>query len=119
MVDIVGVGDEWDGCAQMRDIVRESGIMMVRPLGNQWCEPNRTNCINNHVALIPLLNRMRDDGEPFKLPILEDLKKEVGVLFHRMTVTVQEKEIYTTAVELKKLLSFMKRKCHRMECTKE
>lgn len=119
MVDIVGVGDEWDGCSQMRDVVRESGIMMVRPMGNQWCEPNRTNCINNQAALVPLLHRMRDEGEPFKLPILEDLKKEVGVLFHRMTVQVKEKEVYTTAVELKKLLSFIKRKAHRMECTKE
>ena len=118
MANIVGVGDEWDGCTAMRDLVRATNQMVIRPDGSQWCEANRANCVKNEDALLPLLKRMCDEGEPFKLPILDDLKKEVGVFYHRMCVQVKEKEIYTTAVELKKLLSFIKRKAHRMECTK-
>lgn len=118
MANVEGIGDEWEGIPEIRDFVRTTGVLCERPVGQKWCEPTRPNCVANAKLLLPLLERMHDDPQ-LKLPTLEDLKKQVGVVYHRIgTKTLPEKEIYTTAVELKKLCSFVKRRTNRLEVTK-
>lgn len=120
MANIAGVGEEWDGIGELRTRMLATKLLTVRPAGHRWCEPNRPNCVNNSDVLKPLLYRMRDDpDDPEKLPILDDLKKEIGVVALRLSISMSDKEIYTTSVELKKLCSFVKRRAHRTECTKD
>eukprot|EP00438_Fugacium_kawagutii_P025493 Skav224830 [mRNA] locus=scaffold3408:133009:136580:- [translate_table: standard] len=117
MADITGVSEEWENKADLRAFVLEHRLLTVRPVGSKWCEPNRPNCTANSEALKPLLRRMRDDA--LKLPNLDDLKKEVADVFLRLSMKLPEKEVYTTAVELKKLCSFVKRRANRLEVTKD
>eukprot|EP00438_Fugacium_kawagutii_P007505 Skav228325 [mRNA] locus=scaffold4117:257355:261343:+ [translate_table: standard] len=116
MADITGVSEEWENKADLRAFVLEHRLLTVRPVGSKWCEPNRPNCTANSEALKPLLRRMRVDA--LKLPNLDDLKKEVADVFLRLSMKLPEKEVYTTAVELKKLCSFVKRRANRLEVTK-
>ena len=43
---------------------------------------------------------------------------EIGQLFEKLGIPAVEKTIYTGAVELKRLLGFVKRRAHRKEVTK-
>lgn len=117
MADIAGVGEEWEKIDDLRAFILEVHLLTKRPAGSKWCEPNRPNCTANSEVLKPLLYRMRDT-EDLKLPNLDDLKKEIGAVFLRLSLKLSDKEVYTTAVELKKLCSFVKRRANRLEVTK-
>lgn len=118
MANIEGVGDEWEDDVAVREHIRSTGIVTQRPVGMKWCEPNRPNCVANSLVLTPLLQRMHDE-DGYKLPSLEDLKRQIAILYHRLRASPSEKVIYTTAVELKKLCSFVKRRTNRLEVTKD
>ena len=118
MANIEGIGDEWEDNLEVREHTRATGIMTHRPVGVKWCEPNRPNCVANALVLTPLLERMRDE-EGYKLPALDDLKRQVAILYHRLGTSPSEKVIYTIAVEVKKLCSFVKRRTNRLEVTKD
>jgi len=118
MANIEGVGDEWEDDIAVREYTRSTGIVTQRPVGMKWCEPNRPNCVANSLVLTPLLQRMHDE-DGYKLPSLEDLKRQIAILYHRLGASPSEKVIYTTAVELKKLCSFVKRRTNRLEVTKD
>ena len=118
MADIEGVGKEWESSCELRTRMLETKLLTIRPEGHKWCEANRPNCVANTAALMPILDRMKND-DSMKLPVLEDLKKQIGIVYHRLAIQIKEKEIYTTAVELKKLCSFVKRRANRLEVTKD
>ena len=71
----------------------------------------------NDFVILPVLHRMREDDR--KLPHLDPLRCEVAGLYHRLSITSSEKELYTMSVEIKKLCSFVKRRCSRKEVTKD
>ena len=54
----------------------------------------------------------------WKLPYLEPLQNEIRILYQKNGLPLEEKIIYTSAVELKKLLGFVKRRVMRKEVTK-
>ena len=118
MANIEGIGDVWEDNLEVREHARATGVMTHRPVGTKWCEPSRPNCVANALVLTPLLERMHDE-EGYKLPILEDLKRQIAILYHRLGASPSEKVINTTAVELKKLCSFVKRRTNRLEVTKD
>ena len=118
MANIEGIGDEWEDNLEVREHTCATGIVTNRPVGMKWCEPNRPNCVANALVLTPLLERMRDE-EGYKLPALDDLKRQISILYHRLGASPSEKVIYTSAVEIKKLCSFVKRRTNRLEVTKD
>ena len=118
MADVKGLGEEWERNEYIRARMRESTTLCIRPEGHKWCEATRPNCVNNAQVLFPILHRMRECDE-WKLPGLEALKAQVAVCHNRLGLTITESNIYTSAIEMKKMSSFIKRRTRRMECTKD
>ena len=117
MANVSGLATTWDADPHVRERLRQTGTLCVRPKGHQFCEGNRINCVNNDFILMPILRIMEEDSR--KLPHLDPLKVEVAKVHHLMSLQVEEKTIYTTAVGLKRLCSFVKRRAGRKEVTKE
>ena len=118
MADVQGLGEEWERNGEIRARMRESTTLCIRPDGHKWCEATRPNCVNNIHVLIPILHRMRECDD-WKLPCLEALKAQVAVCHNRLGLKIKEADIYTSAIEMKKMTSFIKRRTRRMECTKD
>lgn len=108
---------EWEGQEFVRERIRKLSKLCVHPATQKWCEPNRANSVSNHCILAPALARLQQT-ESWKLPYLEPLQVEIGLLFEKLGIPAVEKTIYTGAVELKRLLGFVKRRAHRKEVTK-
>lgn len=117
-MDLLGLAKDWDSDSAVRQRIRANKKLCAYPANQSWCEPNRPNCIRNHIILAPCLRRMRDHAE-WKLPYLEGLQEEVGKLFESGGVAVDSKVIYTGSVEVKRMLSFVKRRASRKEVTKD
>lgn len=117
MADVAGLGEEWEHSGPVREQMRSSKRLTIRPPGQKWCEATRPNCTANSNVLIPILVRMRHADR--QLPYLEPLKSEIRVIYNRLAITVSDIEIYTCAIELKKLASFVKRRANRLEVTKD
>ena len=117
MVSVEGLDREWEGNDKIRARIRETKCVIARPEGHAWCDGNRHNCVANDFVILPVLHRMREDDR--KLPHLDPLRCEVAGLYHRLSITSSEKELYTMSVEIKKLCSFVKRRCSRKEVTKD
>ena len=117
MVSVEGLAEQWEGQDLVRARIREVKCLIARPSGHQWCEGNWPNCTANDFILKPVLERMKQDER--KLPHLDPLRAELACLSHRLSIKFTEKEIYTMAVEVKKLRSFVKRRACRKEVTKD
>ena len=117
-MDVVKLALKWDGVRELRDRVRKDRKMNVHPLTQKWCEPTRANCISNSSVLIPCLERLAV-ADQWKLPYLEPLQAEISCFHERVGAPLEEKVIYTTSVEIKKMLGFIKRKAMRKEVTKD
>lgn len=116
-MDCNGLAASWEGSEPVRKQLREHKVLCVRPASERWCEPNRINCTNNSSVLIPALEILRDTPE-WKLPHLEPLQAEVALAYEKVGVPVDGKQIYTSAVEVKKMIGFVKRRVKRKEVTK-
>ena len=118
-MDCAGLAQEWENSVELRDAIRKSDYKLIQhPAHDPLCSPNRPNCVANTAILLPMLQRLRQT-EQWKLPKLEPLQKELGLLARRMGMNIGPKGVYQPSVQLKKLLSFLKRRATRKEVTKE
>lgn len=116
-MDCTGLAALWEGSEAVRTQIRDHRVLCVHPPTEKWCEPNRVNATNNSAVLIPALEALSDTPE-WKLPHLEPLQVEVALVYEKVGVPVPGKQIYTSAVEVKKLVGFVKRRVKRREVTK-
>ena len=113
-----GLALEWEQDPLMRQRVRDAGKMVVAQEGQRILEANRPNAIENSFVLVPLLKRLAQHPV-WHLPHLDKLKMEVAIFGNKMGQTFGEKLVYQTAIEMKKLLGFVKRRVRRREVTKD
>eukprot|EP00439_Symbiodinium_sp_Y106_P010355 s4604_g1.t1 len=114
---VSGLASLWEGVASVRKTARDLGLIMRLPPGAQLCDSNRGNAVANADVLIPCLERMRDND--LKLPYINPLQEEIELFFRQVHVKVSDKVCYRTAGEIKKMLSFIKRKANKKEVTKD
>lgn len=117
-MDVSDLAKDWDDDESIRVRLRRDRKLCLHPLSQKWCEPNRPNCTLNDIILIPALKRLREHLE-WKLPYLEPLQHEINLLFERTSTPIDAKAAYTHAVEVKRMLSFVKRRAKRREVTKD
>eukprot|EP00438_Fugacium_kawagutii_P010875 Skav216259 [mRNA] locus=scaffold20:730317:733576:+ [translate_table: standard] len=113
-MDVVGLAKDWDDDESIRELLRRDRKLCLHPLSEKWCEPNRPNAIRNSAVLIPALKRLALHPQ-WKLPYLEPLQVEVDALFEKNSTAANAKQCYTHAVEVKRLLGFVKRRAKRRE----
>ena len=113
-----GLALEWEACKDLRDRAREKKRILVYPPTKSFCEPTRSNAVDNASVMIPVLLRMSKQPK-YALPHLEPLKVEVHIFSNKIGLSLGEKSIYQVAVEIKKLAGFVKRRVGRKEVTKE
>ena len=117
MEEIYGnLGREWEGVEMVRERLRQTRLLCKRPPGHKFCQGNRTNCNENDFVLVPVLEHMRQNDR--KLPCLEILKREITAVYRGLAMEVEHSTVYTLAVEVKRLASFVKRRVTRKEVTK-
>lgn len=118
LMDVQGLAFSWEADEAVRNRLRKDRKLCLHPSNQRWCEPNRPNCVRNTIILLPALEQLAGtDG--WKLPHIEPLQTEIGNLFEKCGVEVPDKVVYTGSVELKKMMSFVKRRASRKEVTKE
>lgn len=117
-MDCDGLATVWESSCEVRDVVRTKSKLLVHPEATKFCEATRSNCINNGGVLKPMLRRLHNTPK-FALPHLEPLQREVLLLLEKLGGNPGERLVYKTAVELKKLLGFLKRRAARKEVTKD
>ena len=116
-MNVAGLAALWEEIAVVRNFSREHGLLMKVPPGASFCDCNRANAVANTAVLIPCLERMREND--LKLPYIGLLQEEVDRFFKQTHLKISEKIAYRTAGEIKKILSFFKRKAQKKEVTKE
>ena len=112
-LDISNIGQMWDGDEVVRMRLREGGALL-HPQSGLACD-NRCCCLNKEV-LVPILFGMASNAER-KLPSIGDLRNEMAICFRlnkRMGPDVQA-SVAGDAIQLRKLLSFVKGKVRRQE----
>ena len=117
-MDVQRLAHEWEKNGDLRDRARRERKMNIHPKSQTWCEPTRSNCVSNSMVLLPCLDRLKEHGS-WKLPYLEPLQSEIATFHEKMGIPLEEKVIYTTSVEIKKMLGFIKRRVSRQEPTKD
>lgn len=110
------LGREWEGLEAVRERLRQTRLLCQRPPGHKYCEANRKNCVENDFVLMPVLGRMGMNDR--KLPSLDILKREITTVYRGLAMEVEHSTVYTLAVEVKRLSSFVKRRACRKEVTK-
>ncbi|CAL1168005.1 unnamed protein product [Cladocopium goreaui] len=113
-MNVTGLAAVWEADESLRERLRKDRKVCIHPMSQRWCEPSRVNAVNNSIVLLPALRRLRETDE-WKLPYLEQLQVEIGLLFEKVSVPVDDKTVYTSSVEVKKLLGFVKRRAKRHE----
>ena len=116
-MDVGGLGAKWEAENGIRDRIRKDRKLCLHPLSQRYCEPTRPNAISNAMVLRPALQILRDT-KGWKLPHIEPLQAEIFQLFQRVGTPVEDQYVYTSSMEVKKLLGFVKRRCTRREVTK-
>ena len=118
-MDPKGLAKLWDADEEVRKQLREDGRLFVPSNPNAaWCEPNRVNAVKNTAVLLPALTMLRDTPDQ-KLPYLDVLQVEVATFLWKMGKNPTEKTVYRHSGELKKMLSFIKRRANHQEVTKD
>ena len=117
-MDCTGMALSWEQNPDVRSLVRKNQKILVYPEGAKVCEPTRSNCVQNEHMLRPLLHKL-SRTPAWHLPHLDPLQIELALLSEKLGVRIGDKGVYAPAVELKKLLSFIKRRVRRKEVTKE
>ena len=117
-MDVDGLAVEWEGVKALRTRLRDHRKLHLHPQTQKWCEPTRLNCNSNAMILLPALNRLQFTNG-WKLPYIDPLQDEIALLYQKVGIPPEEKEIYKAANEMKKMLSFVKRRAQRKEVTKD
>ena len=117
-MDCTGLALSWEQNPDGRSLVRKNQKLLVYPKNAVMLEPTRSNCIENAHMLRPLIHKLSRTPS-WHLPHLEGLQIELALLSEKLGVRIGDKGVYAPAVELKKLLSFVKRRVRRKEVTKE
>ncbi|CAE7520014.1 Selplg [Symbiodinium sp. CCMP2592] len=112
-MNVQGLAFIWEEIAEVRNSARHNGVLMKVPAGASFCDCNRANAVANTAALMPCLERMREND--LKLPYISPLQDEVDLFFKQVHLKIPEKLAYRTAGEIKKMLSFIKRKAQKKE----
>lgn len=116
-MNVEGLGQEWEASDEIRERLRTLNKLNTHPPTQRYCEPNRPNAVANTMVILPAIHRLRQ-CPGWKLPHLDPLQVEVGYLFNKMGKPTDDNQIYTVAVEIKRLVGFVKRKLMRGEVTK-
>lgn len=117
-MDVVGLAKIWEGNPGVRGVLRSTGSFLVYPLGAKFLEPTRNNCVANGALLKPAL-AVLSTTKGWALPHLDPLQVELSLLADKTGTKLGDKGVYAPAVEIKKLLSFIKRRAKRKEVTKD
>lgn len=117
-MDCAGLAVQWESSAEVRLVCRDHKKLLVHPVTEKFCEPTRVNCVDNAAVLRPALRHLSKSPK-FQLPHLEPLQAEISLLLDKLGVQFGGQGVYKAAVELKKLLGFVKRRARRKEVTKE
>ncbi|CAE7484577.1 unnamed protein product [Symbiodinium sp. CCMP2592] len=112
-MDVQGLAALWEESVSVRTAVRQTGLLMRVPPGAQLCDSTRANAVANSDVLLPCLYRMF--AYELKLPYMGPLQTEIELFFRQVHIQVTEKLAYRTAGEIKKMLSFIKRKANKKE----
>lgn len=112
-----GLAAMWEGTSGVRRRVL-NGLLLEYPASQKWCQPTRENAKLNGEVLLPCLSLL-SEAPDFHLPHLPPLQAEIQTLYSAMGKEVSSKTIYKNAVEIKKLLSFLKRRANHKEVTKD
>ena len=115
-MDVSGLATAWESISGLRGLTRDHGVLMKFPAGEKFCEANRQNAVLNTDVLLPCLRQMRLADT--KLPYLEPLQHQIEEYFKSVHVVSTEQIVYRTSNEIKKMLSFLKRKANKLEVTK-
>ena len=117
-MDCEGLASAWERVEAVRVMCREKGLLLCpcKP-GAGHCDSNRANALKNLDLLRICCERLY--AADLKLPYLEPLQEEIKQFYKKIHVEVSEKIIYRSSVELKRMLSWLKRKANKKEVTKE
>ena len=107
IMECEGLALQWEGSVEVRAQLRAHKQLVSHPETQKFCEATRQNCVDNKAILKPCLQS------------LEPLKREITLLAEKVGLSLGEHGAYKPAVELKKLLGFIKRRAARKEVTKE
>ena len=117
-MEVNGLAATLEAIEAVRTKLRKDKKLFTFPSSQSYCEPNRINAVNNSDVLFPLIRQLRATSD-WKLPHLEPLQAEMLKLFEKLAVGVEDTQLYTTAVEAKRLLGFVKRRVKRRQVTKD
>ena len=112
-----GLAVMWEGTTGVRRRVL-NGMLLEHPASQKWCQPTRENAKLNGEVLLPCLTLLSETPD-FHLPHLPPLQAELQTLYNAIGKEANAKTIYKNAVEIKKLLSFIKRRVNHKEVTKD
>lgn len=118
IMECEGLALQWEGSVEVRAHLRAHKQLVSHPETQKFCEATRQNCVDNKAILKPCLQSLHVTPG-FRLPHLEPLKREITLLAEKVGLSLGEHGAYKPAVELKKLLGFIKRRAARKEVTKE
>lgn len=113
-----GLAAQWEKCDELRERIRSEKRVMIYSHTDTYCKPNRVNAVQNAWVMEPILGRLGKHPK-HALPHLEELQREVNILFEKCGLDKGNKAPYKTSVEIKKLAGFVKRRSLRKEVTKE
>lgn len=117
-MDPSGLADSWDASDAVRKQIREHGQLLASSkAGATWCEPSRANAIKNQAVMIPAL-QILGETPGNKLPYTDPLMAVIRKFLEKMGRTPSDKQVYQHTGEMKKMLSFVKRRANHNEFTK-
>jgi len=111
------LNEEWDQIPEVRRRVLAGNMFLKQP-DQPWALPTRDNAKLNKEVLIPCLHRLSATPD-YHLPHLPALHVEIHLLHNKMGKEISPKYLYQCAIELKKFLSFIKRRATHKEVTKD
>ncbi|CAE7215863.1 unnamed protein product [Symbiodinium sp. CCMP2456] len=107
--DCSGLAQEWDSSEPLRAGLRAGGPFLTGSLGDF----SVSRCVKNTEALVPLLARSHACNH--QRPEVERLREQISTLLGLCQRSGSESEVDDWAWEIRKMLTFMKRKCQRQE----
>ena len=114
-----GLASLWEGDPEVRNRLLKDAKFLDFPKNKSFCEPTRSNCVDNLCILKPILTKL-SVVPGFKLPKLDPLQAELALLAEKLGVTsLGQKAVYQAAVSIKKLAGLIKRRVRRKEVTKD
>ncbi len=114
-----GLASLWEGDPEVRNRLLKDNKFLEFPKNKNFCEPTRSNCVENICILKPVLTKLAL-VPGYKLPHLDPLQIELALLAEKLGVSkLGEKAVYQAAVSIKKLAGLIKRRVRRKEVTKD